>query len=114
MIFVFAEDGTLEIAADLAAVRVMCEPIDVESSVFRFYDADGLPLVPRFTKPNRQRKIVGMVWSVTQGEFTLELAESPGQDPISVALLETAALEPNPYFPDLNAVRQYLATRGAI
>lgn len=114
MIFVFAEDATLSIAADVDAVRTMCEPIDVESSVFQFYDADGRPLVPRFTTPNRQRKIIGMIFSVTQGEFTLELGEASDHDPISVALLETAALEPNPFFADLIAVREYFATRGAL
>lgn len=114
MIFVFAEDATLSIAADVDAVRRMCEPIDVESSVFQFYDADGRPLAPRFTKPNRQRKIIGILWSLTQGEFTLEPAESSDHDPISVALLETAALEPNPFFADLDAVRQHLAARGAL
>lgn len=114
MIFVFAEDGTLDIAADLTAVRVMCEPIDVESSVFQFYDADGRPLAPRFTKPNRQRKIIGMVWSLTQGEFTLEPADPSAHDPISLALLETAAMEPNPFFPDLTAVHEYLMARGAL
>ena len=114
MIFVFAEDATLSIAADMDLVRTMCEPIDVESSVFQFYDADGRPLAPRFTKPNRQTKIIGMVWSLTQGEFTLEPAGSAPHDPISIALLETAALEPNPFFADLDAVRQYLTARGAL
>lgn len=114
MIFVFVEDGTLEIAADLAAVRVMCEPIDVESSVFRFYDAEGRPLRARFTTPNRQRKIIGMFSSLTQGEYTLEPAASSDEDPVSVALQETATLEPNPFFSDLNAVRRYLADRGAL
>ena len=114
MIFVFAEDATLSIAADVEAVRKMCEPIDVESGVFQFYDAGGRSLAPRFTRPNRQTKIIGIVWSVTQGDFTLEPAEATGYDPISVALLETAALEPNPFFADLGAVRQYLAERGAL
>ena len=114
MIFVFAEDATLSIAADVDAVRTMCEAIDVESSVFQFYDADGRPLMARFIRPNRQRKILGMFWSVTQGDFTLEPAEPSRHDPISVALLETAAVEPNPFFADLDAVREYLAARGAL
>ena len=114
MIFVFAEDATLSIAADVDAVRRMCEPIDVESGVFQFYDADGRPLAPRFTRPNRQTKIIGVVWSVTQGDFTLEPAETGGYDNISVALLETAALETTPFFADLGAVRHYLTGRGAL
>lgn len=44
MIFVFAEDATLHVVADIDAVRVICEPIDAESSVCRFYNAEGRPL----------------------------------------------------------------------
>ena len=58
MIFGFAEDSTLHVVADLHEFRRMCEPIDVESSVYAFYDADGRPLTPVFTKPNRQRRVL--------------------------------------------------------
>ena len=114
MIFVFAEDATLSVAADIGEVRRMCEPIDVESSVFAFYDADGRPLTPRFTKPNRQTRLLGRLWSVEQGEYTLEAAGASGHDPIAVALLETSTLEPNSWFVDLHSVRDYLAARGAL
>ena len=92
----------------------MCEPIDVESSVFAFYDERGRALVPRFTKPNRQRRIFGLLSTLTQGEYTLEVAEAPSQDPILVALDETSVLEPNPWFADLAAVRRYLTEIGAL
>ena len=114
MIFVFAEDGTLTVVADIGEVRRQCEPIDVESSVFSFYDADGRPLTPRFVKPNRESRLLGRLWSVEQGEYTLEAADTLAHDPIAVALLEAGALEPNPWFPDLNAVREYLTLRGAL
>lgn len=113
MIFVFAEDATLHVVDDLAAVRRLCEPIDVESGVFAFYDEDGRPLAPTFTKPNRERRILGVLSSVEPGRFVLE----PGGDdldPISVALQETASIEPNPWFADLAEVRKYLSDRGAV
>ena len=113
MIFVFAEDATLHIAADLAEVRRECESIDVESSVFAFYDADGRPLTPRFTKPNRRKRFLGLV-SIEPGEYTLDLADPGAQDPIDVALQETEVLEPNAWFANLDAVREYLAGRGAL
>ena len=114
MIFVFVEDGTLEVVADLDAVRRMSEPIDVESSVYRFYDADGRPLTPLFTKPNRQTRFFGLFTTLTQGEYTLEAGDTSQEDPIAVALLETAVLEPNEWFTDLDAVREYLTARGAL
>ena len=41
MIFVFIEDGSLEIVSDIDEVRKNCEGIDVESSVFQFFDENG-------------------------------------------------------------------------
>ena len=41
MIFVFIEDGSLEIVSDIDEVRKNCECIDVESSVFQFFDESG-------------------------------------------------------------------------
>lgn len=46
MLFVFVEDGTLEVVADLDEARRRYEPIDVESRVFIFYDERGRPLEP--------------------------------------------------------------------
>jgi hypothetical protein len=113
MIFVFAEDATLHIAAGIDEVRRDCEPIDVESSVFAFYDCNGAPLTPRFTKPNRQKRFLGLL-SIEQGEYTLDIADPASHDPIGVALQETEVLEPNAWFASLDAVREYLVTRGAL
>jgi hypothetical protein len=114
MIFVFAEDATLHVAVDIADVHRMSEPIDVESSVFLFYDRDGRPLIPRFTKPNRQTRLFGLLSTIEPGEYTLEITDPATQDPIAVALQETEMLESNPWFTDLDAVREYLTSRGAL
>jgi hypothetical protein len=114
MIFVFAEDATLHVVADINAVRVMCESIDVESDVYSFYNAEGRPLKARFITPNRQRRLFGLLSTLEQGEYTLEVGNPAEHDPISVALAETAALERNDWFNDLNAVREYLHGCGAL
>lgn len=113
MIFVFAEDATLHVVDDLEAVRRLCEPIDVESGVFTFFDENGRPLAATFTKPNRERRILGLLSSVEPGEYVL----GPGGsdlDPISVALQETASVEPNRWFQDLAQLRKYLSERGVV
>jgi hypothetical protein len=114
MIFVFAEDASLHVAVDIEDVRRSCEPIDVESSVFTFYDHEGRLLAPRFTKPNRRTRILGLLSTIEPGEYTLEIADPATQDPIGVALQETEALEPNGWFANLDAVRAFLAARGAL
>ena len=114
MIFVFAEDASLNVAAGIEEVRRICEPIDVESSVFTFYDREGRPLAPRFTKPNRRTRILGLLSTIEPGEYTLDIADPATHDPIGVALQETELLEPNPWFADLEAVREYLVNRRAL
>ena len=114
ILFVFVEDGTLFIAEDLAAVRRECEPIDVESGVYTFYDGAGRPLMPRFTTPNRQTRLFGLISTVEPGEFVLEPGSEAECDPIDIALLETEHVTSNPYFHDLSEVRRYLRAVGAL
>ena len=52
MIFVFVEDGTLEIIEELEEARRNYEGIDVESGVYDFYNEAGTYLKAVFTKPN--------------------------------------------------------------
>jgi hypothetical protein len=108
MIFAFVEDGSLEIKRDLAEVRRDFEAVDVENLVVEFYDEQGRPLEPVFTKPNRRRKILGFLVSLEQGEFELRRTEDPTCDPIEVKLSETVALEPNPFFGSLEEIRTHL------
>ena len=114
MIFVFAEDATLYVVEGLDEVRRLCEPIDVESGVFSFYDGDGRPLGATFTRPNRERRIFGVLSSVEPGEYVLGPAADASGDPISVALAETEALEPNRWFSDLEQVQEFLVGKGAL
>ena len=60
ILFVFVEDGTLFIAEDLAAVRRECEPIDVESGVYTFYDGAGRPPVLKCDIPIEQKTRPGV------------------------------------------------------
>lgn len=110
MIIAVIEDGTIEVVEDLAEARRNYEPIDVESDVIVFYAEDGTWLKPVFTKPNRYR-FFGFV--LEQGEY--DLAPDPNLDstvdPFDVALAESVALEPNPYFASLDELRAHVNTQ---
>ena len=95
--------------ADLAEVRRVWEPIDVENAVAIFYDEDGTWLKPEFTTPNRR----GIFGGITQGQYTLTRCEQldPGVDPIDVALDEAAGVEPNPYLDSLDSIRRHIELR---
>jgi hypothetical protein len=108
MIFAFVEDGTLEIKRDLSEVRRDFEAIDVENLVVEFYDDEGQPLEPVFTRPNRRRKLLGFLVSLEQGEFELRPTQDTTRDPIEVMIDQTVALEPNPFFNSLEEIREYL------
>ncbi len=111
MIFVFVEDGTVEVL-DRPEAALQYEPLDVESGVFVFYDEDGTWLRPRFTRPNR-RRFFGVL--LEQGSFEVERSDAldPAVDPFDVALAEAQALKPNKYFATLDAIRQHLASMRA-
>ena len=108
MIFAFVEDGSLQIKRDLREVRRDFEAVDVENLVVTFYDDQGQPLVPVFTRPNRRRKFLGILVSLEQGEFELQPTRDPTWDPIEVALDETVSLEPNPFFSSIEQIRAHL------
>jgi hypothetical protein len=109
MLFAFIEDGTLEVIADLAEARRRFEPIDVESAVVAFYDERGRPLTAVF--PNRsERRFLGLRVSPDPGPYELELNRDTTAEPIETALLEVAALTPNPWFSTLDDAKAYLTT----
>ncbi len=111
MIFVFVEDGSLEIVSDIDEVRKNCEGIDVESSVFQFFDENGRFLEPRFTKPNKKGRFLSIFEWVESGEFELVPAVEDVSENIFDYLIEISELKPNPWFHTLDEVRHYLEGR---
>ena len=112
MILGFAEDGVLAVYADLAHVQRQCEGVDVESGVYVFYAEDGTWLRPRFVEPNRR----GGFWflrTVASGRYVLEpeVDPPPEVDAFDVAFADAVALDPNPWFADLESVRAHVEAR---
>ena len=111
MVFIFNDDGTLEVVNSLEEVRRNCEGIDVENGVFRFFDENGNHLEPRFTKPNKTCQVFGVFSLVEAGEY--ELIPSPiiNEREIFLSLLEASEMESNPWFKSLDGVKGYLESR---
>ncbi|MEZ0260009.1 MAG: hypothetical protein ACAH80_03315 [Alphaproteobacteria bacterium] len=109
MIFTFIEDGTLDIIKDIAEARRNYEGIDVESGVYTFYDAKGVYLRPHFTTPNKHGKCLWLISWSSSGIYELVADASVPHDPIALALQETQALNPNPYFKTLDEVKAYFS-----
>lgn len=115
MIFIFAEDASLDVVADVEAARRKCEGLDVESGVYAFYDADGRQLEAVFRVPNRRRSLFGGLirWG-DSGVFDLVAHPQARLSPIAGELADVVLLEPNPYFDSLEAVHAHLVRIGAI
>ena len=112
MVFAFLEDGTLVVHATPQDAAREYEGIDVESGVVRFYDEGGTYLEPRFTTPNRQGRLLGLMPWVESGTYELVPNPSAEADAFALALYETSVLEPNPWFDSLDALKATLAARG--
>ena len=108
MIFVFAEDGTLDVIEDLAEARRNYEGIDVESGVFRFFNEAGQYLKPVFSKPNKSIRFLGIIPWIASGEFELQVDSGADEDDIFVCLEETSVLNSNQWFKDLDEVKNFL------
>ena len=109
MIFVFVEDGTLEIVESLEEARKNYEGIDVESKVFEFFDENGKYLKPIFTKPNKIKKLFWLLYTVESGDYDLEPSPSEEHN-ILDALSEVQAIEPNKWFKTVDEVKQFLTS----
>jgi hypothetical protein len=112
MIFIFAEDRTLQVVNGLEEVRRNCEGIDVENRVYRFFDENGSQLEPRFTKPNKKGRLLGILSWVESGEFELIPSSNVDEQEIFLSLLETSEMESNPGFKTLDDVKDYLQSRA--
>ena len=117
MVLIFSEDGGLQIVATQSDAIVQCEGIDVQSSVFWFYDENGRPLVPVFDKPVSEKRFLWFFKRVDSGEYHLEAGDADHPlfvDSLSTSMRETKYLEPNPFFDSLDQLIDNLGDRGIL
>jgi len=76
MIFIFADDRSVQIVNSLEEVKLNCEGIDVENRVFSFFDENGSTLEPRFPKPNKKGRNLGIFSWVESGEIRVNTVTS--------------------------------------
>lgn len=115
VLLVFSDDGCVRIVESEAQVIRDCEGVDVQSGVWWFYDETGRPLVPVFDVPVTESRVLGLFRVVDSGMFHLEPGDASHPlyvDPLWVSLLEAVALEPNPHFASLEALKEALRSRG--
>ena len=109
MIFVFADDQSLDVLSDIEAIRRECEPIDVESDVFEFFDENGYRLVPHFVEPVKQSSFLSVLFGGTS-DVDFELVADVEDDGMAFfdALTGTVLLDENGWFGTLEEVASYV------
>jgi hypothetical protein len=107
MIFVFLDDSTLDVIANLEEAQRNYEGIDVEEGVYQFFDETGCYLEPQFTEPNKTGRFLGIISWVESGQFVL-VSNTETDEDINLYLAETSEINPNPYFSSLEEVYQFL------
>ena len=113
-VLIFSEDACVDVVSSKEAAIVECEGIDVLSQVHWFFDTDGTPLVPIFHDPKLGKRFLGFDLG-DPSKYHLEPGDENHPmyvDPLWLSLLEAVSLEPNPYYADLDALKNDLRSRG--
>ena len=117
MILIFSEDGGLRVAESESQAVAECEGIDVQSSVFWFFDQNGRPLLPVFDKPVSEKRFLWFFKAVDSGEYHLEVGDADHPmfvDSLSTSIRETKYMEPNRFFDSLDQLIDALRRRGVL
>jgi hypothetical protein len=105
MTFVFAtDDRSLLAFASEAKACGHAEGIDVENSLYLFFDDAGRPLSPVFSKPNEKGR-----FTVVSGVYSLQRRGSPDATGLLDLLPDVTSVEGE--LGSVEAVRQHLTRR---
>lgn len=114
MILVFDDAFNLQLHADIEQVLMHCEPIDVDSGLYTFYDDKGRALKPVFDVPVKSRNFLWLFETVSGGEYHLEQDTSGDTEHILFALLECTHMEPHSDFETLAELKSFLREQGVM
>lgn len=117
MVLIFSEDGGLQIVESQSQAIAQCEGIDVQSSVFWFFDGNGRPLLPVFDKPASEKRFLWFFRLIDSGAYHLEAGDADHPmfvDSLSTSIYEAIYLEPNPFFESLDQLTDDLRDRGIL
>ena len=117
MIYLFSEDGGLQIVVTETEAIAQCEGIDAHNSTTWFFDEDGNPLYPVFDRPVSEKRFLWFFGSVDIGEYHLEIGDNSHPKFVksfSRSLSSTKYLEPNQFFTTLEQLTDHLRQRGVV
>ena len=97
------EERSLHVFPDADTASAYCDGLDVEATLWRFWDDDGSPLEPTFTVPNRRR-----FFTAITGEYRLVPASGGHAEFLWDALRHIRQVIGELPFRDVRSVRDHL------
>ena len=102
------EERSLHVFPDAETAASYCEGIDVEATLWLFWDDDGLPLEPQFTIPNKRGLFTG-----TNGTYHLVKARDVQRGLLQEALAQIRQVIGERPLNTVRAVQDYLDRHAA-
>jgi hypothetical protein len=106
-IFVFCGGSTLDVVKPNYNFVGAYEGIDVANGECVFFDHQLRRMTPRFTKPNRQGKFLGLIPWVESGKYVLDSGDVSTEEFLA-RLNEATALNPNTWFKTIEEIKDYV------
>lgn len=100
------EERSLHVFPDAFTAAAYCEGLDVEATVWLFWDDDGAPLQPHFTIPNKRNLFTGM-----NGIYHLVPVLDNARPALMESLSQIRQVIGESPFTSVRSVQEYLAQR---
>jgi len=97
------EERSLHVFPDAETATAYCDGLDVEATLWRFWDDSGAPLEPRFTTPNKRG-----LFKAQTGVYHLVPVAGGNHEFLWVALQQIRQVIGELPFTDVRAVKEYL------
>lgn len=109
-IFVFLDDGTLDVVSPASNINGAYEGIDVEDGRYAFFDSKLHKLTPQFTITNKSSGIFGLSL-VSSGTYQLE-SSGGGSSEFMERLKGASRVNSNPWFATILQIEDYARSLG--
>jgi hypothetical protein len=109
MIFVFLDDGTLDVVDEKFNFNGEYEGIDVENSEYRFFDECFRELKPEFETPNERGKFLFLLPWVRSGKYRLIPHGEPQKEEFLGLLKETDEVNKNQWFSTIEDIQRFVS-----
>jgi hypothetical protein len=112
MIFVFLDDGMLDVVDEKFNFNGQYEGIDVENSEYSFFDQYFRELKPEFETPNTRGKFLFLLPWVCSGTYRLIPHGEPKKEEFLRLVKEITGVNKNQWFSTIEDVQRFVGEQN--